>query len=152
MADVVLPHWHFSPNAVRFEDIDRLGRGDGLIALACRRAMESEEFKELVILEGLGVRFTPLVGELAGRAAGRVLAVIPGGRVYDVPRGMLRHMVKTRDSDCYRESDRGSRVEADAERQERGGFLDRRDAARVRQEFEPVDGWRSAVHALHRVG
>ncbi|WP_298049481.1 hypothetical protein [uncultured Bifidobacterium sp.] len=97
MADVVLPHWHFSPNAVRFEDIDRLGRGDGLIALACRRAMESEEFKELVILEGLGVRFTPLVGELAGRAAGRVLAVIPGGRVYDVPRGMLRHMVKTRD-------------------------------------------------------
>ena len=94
MADVVLPHWHFSPNVVRFEDIDRLGRGDGLIALACRRAMESEE---LVILEGLGVRFTPLVGELAGRAAGRVLAVIPGGRVSDVPRGMLRHMVKTRD-------------------------------------------------------
>ena len=48
----ILPHWHFSPNAP-VKDVGTKGmtRGDRAVADACRRAMESEAWKELVILE-----------------------------------------------------------------------------------------------------
>ncbi len=47
----ILPHWHFSPNApVKDVDTKKMTSGDRAVAGACRRAMESEAWKELVIL------------------------------------------------------------------------------------------------------
>lgn len=55
----ILPHWHFSPNApVKDVDTKKMTSGDRAVADACRRAMESEAWKELEILESVGVRFT----------------------------------------------------------------------------------------------
>lgn len=64
----ILPHWHFSPNApVKDVGMKGMTRGDRAVAEACRRAMESEAWKELVILESLGVRFNGLVGPVRVR-------------------------------------------------------------------------------------
>ena len=52
--------------------------GDRAVAGACRRAMESEAWKELVILESVGVRFTGLVGRFVSEIAMPVLEVMPG--------------------------------------------------------------------------
>ena len=50
----ILPHWHFSPNApVKDVDTKKMTSGDRAVAGACRRAMESEAWKELVILESV---------------------------------------------------------------------------------------------------
>ena len=70
----ILPHWHFSPNApVKDVDEKRMTRGDRAVAEACRRAMEGEVWKELVILEWLGVRFNELVGRFVSEVASPVL-------------------------------------------------------------------------------
>lgn len=75
----ILPHWHFSPNApVKDVDTKKMTRGDRAVAEACRRAMETEVWKELVILESLGVRFNELVGRFVSEVASPVLEVIPG--------------------------------------------------------------------------
>lgn len=48
----ILPHWHFSPNApVKDVGMKGMTRGDRAVAEACRRAMETEAWKELEILE-----------------------------------------------------------------------------------------------------
>ena len=79
----ILPHWHFSPNAP-VKDVDTKGmtRGDRAVAEACRRAMETEAWKELEILESLGVRFTGLVGRFVSEVAspsGREGSVVAHG-------------------------------------------------------------------------
>ena len=75
----ILPHWRFGPNSpVKDVDMERMTRGDRAVAEACRRAMESETWKELVILESLGVRFTELVGRFVSEVASPVLEAMPG--------------------------------------------------------------------------
>lgn len=94
----ILPHWHFSPNApVKDVDPKRMTRGDRAVAGACRRAMETEAWKELVILESLGVRFNGLVGRLVSEVAMPVLEVMPGDSFHQGAAAHLTHMVKTRD-------------------------------------------------------
>ena len=74
-----LPHRHPSPNApVKDADEGRMTRGDVAVAGACRRAMESEAWKELVILESLDVRFTGLVGRFVSELAMPVLEAMLG--------------------------------------------------------------------------
>lgn len=93
-----LPHWHFSPNdPLKDVDVKKLSRGDRAVAEACRRAMESEAWKELEILESGGVRFTRLVGLIVSKLAAPVLEVIPGDSFHQGARAQLEHMVKTRD-------------------------------------------------------
>ena len=54
----ILPHWHFSPNApVKDVGMKGMTRGDRAVAEACRRTMETEAWKELVILEIVGRAF-----------------------------------------------------------------------------------------------
>lgn len=87
----ILPHWHFSPNApVMDVGMKGMTRGDRAVAEACRRVMEGEAWKELVILESLGVRFNGLVGRF-------VLEVMPGDSFHQGAKAQLSHMVKTRD-------------------------------------------------------
>ena len=94
----VLPHWHFSPNApAKDVDTKKMTRGDKAVAGACRRAMESEAWKELVILESLGVRFTGLVGRFVSEIAMPVLEVMPDDSFHQGAAAQLTHMVKTRD-------------------------------------------------------
>ena len=94
----ILPHWHFSPNAP-VKDVGTKGmtRGDRAVADACRRAMETEAWKELVILESLGVRFNGLVGRFVSEVASPVLEVMPGDSFHQGAAAQLTHMVKTRD-------------------------------------------------------
>ena len=76
----ILPHWHFSPNApVKDVGMKGMTRGDRVVAEACRRVMEGEAWKELVILESLGVRFNELVGRFVSEVASPVLEVRDGG-------------------------------------------------------------------------
>ena len=94
----ILPHWHFSPNApVKDVGMEGMTRGDRAVAEACRRAMETEAWKELVILESLGVRFTELVGRFVSEVASPVLEVMPGDSFHQGAKAQLSHMVKTRD-------------------------------------------------------
>lgn len=94
----ILPHWHFSPNApVMGADEGRMTRGDRAVAEACRRAMESETWKELVILESLGVRFNGLVGRFVSEVASPVLEAMPDDVFRQGVKAQLSHMVKTRD-------------------------------------------------------
>lgn len=94
----ILPHWHFSPNApVKDVDEKRMTRGDRAVAEACRRAMEGEVWKELVILESLGVRFNELVGRFVSEVASPVLEVMPDDSFHQGAAAQLTHMVKTRD-------------------------------------------------------
>ncbi|KAB5914493.1 hypothetical protein GA607_03750 [Bifidobacterium adolescentis] len=94
----ILPHWHFSPNApVMDVDTKKMTRGDRAVAGACRRAMETEVWKELVILESLGVRFNGLVGRFVSEVAMPVLEVMPGDSFHQGAKAQLSHMVKTRD-------------------------------------------------------
>lgn len=94
----ILPHWHFSPNApVKDVDTKRMTCGDRAVAEACRRAMEGEVWKELVILESLGVRFNELVGRFVSEVASPVLEVMPGDSFHQGAKAQLSHMVKTRD-------------------------------------------------------
>ncbi len=94
----ILPHWHFSPNApVKDFDTKKMTREDRAVADACRRAMESEAWKELVILESLGVRFNGLVGRFVSEVASPVLEVMPGDSFHQGAAAQLSHMVKTRD-------------------------------------------------------
>ena len=94
----ILPHWHFSPNApVKDVDTKKMTSGDRAVAGACRRAMESETWKELVILESLGVRFTELVGRFVSEVASPVLEAMPGDAFHQGVKAQLTHMVKTRD-------------------------------------------------------
>lgn len=72
-------------------------RGDRAVAEACRRAMETEAWKELVILESLGVRFNGLVGRFVSEVASPVLEVMPGDSFHQGAKAQLSHMVKTRD-------------------------------------------------------
>lgn len=94
----ILPHWHFSPNSP-IKDVDEKGmtRGDRAVAEACRRTMESETWKELVILESLGVRFTELVGRFVSEVASPMLEVMPGDAFHQGAAAQLTRMVKTRD-------------------------------------------------------
>lgn len=86
----ILPHWHFSPNApVKDVGMEGMTRGD--------RAMETEAWKELVILESLGVRFNGLVGRFVSEVAMPVLEVMPGDSFHQGAAAQLTHMVKTRD-------------------------------------------------------
>ena len=92
----ILPHWHFSPNApVKDVDTKKMTSGDRAVAGACRRTMETEAWKELVILESLGVRFNGLVGRFVSEVASPVLEVMPGDS--QGAAAQLTHMVKTRD-------------------------------------------------------
>lgn len=94
----ILPHWHFSPNApVKDVDEKRMTRGDMAVAEACRRTMETEAWKELVILESLGVRFNELVGRFVSEIAMPVLEVMPDDSFHQGAAAQLTHMVKTRD-------------------------------------------------------
>lgn len=94
----ILPHWHFSPNApVKDVDTKKMTSGDRAVGGACRRAMETEAWKELVILESLGVRFNGLVGRFVSEVAMPVLEVIPGDSFHQGAKAQLSHMVKTRD-------------------------------------------------------
>ena len=94
----VLPHWHFSPNApVKDVDTKKMTLGDKAVAEACRRAMESEAWKELEILESVGVRFTGLVGRFVSEIAMPVLEVMPDDSFHQGAAAQLTHMVKTRD-------------------------------------------------------
>ena len=94
----ILPHWHFSPNApVKDVGMEGMTRGDRAVAEACRRTMETEAWKELVILESLGVRFNGLVGRFVSEVASPVLEVIPGDSFHQGAAAQLTHMVKTRD-------------------------------------------------------
>lgn len=94
----ILPHWHFSSNApVKDVDTKKTTSGDRAVAGACRRAMESEAWKELVILESLGVRFNELVGRFVSEVASPVLEVMPGDAFHQGAKAQLSHMVKTRD-------------------------------------------------------
>lgn len=96
----ILPHWRFSPNSpIKDVDEKRMTRGDRAVAVAeaCRRAMESETWKELVILESLGVRFTELVGRFVSEVASPVLEAMPGDAFHQGVAAQLTHMVKTRD-------------------------------------------------------
>lgn len=94
----ILPHWHFSPNApVKDFDTKKMTRGDRAVADACRRAMESETWKELEILESMGVRFTELVGRFVSEIAMPVLEVMPDDSFHQGASAQLTHMVKTRD-------------------------------------------------------
>ena len=72
-------------------------RGDRAVAEACRRAMETEAWKELVILESVGVRFTGLVGRFVSEIAMPVLQVMHGDSFHQGAAAQLTHMVKTRD-------------------------------------------------------
>lgn len=93
-----LPHRHPGPNApVKDADEERMTRGDVAVAGACRQAMESEAWKELVILESLDVRFTGLVGRFVSELAMPVLEAMPGDSFHQGARAQLKHMVKTRD-------------------------------------------------------
>ncbi len=94
----ILPHWRFGPNSPVM-DVDEKGmtRGDRAVVEACRRAMESETWKELVILESLGVRFTELVGRFVSEVASPVLEAMPGDAFHQGAAAQLTHMVKTRD-------------------------------------------------------
>ena len=94
----ILPHWRFGPNSPA-KDVDekRVTRGDRAVAEACRRVMESETWKELVILESVGVRFTGLVGRFVSEVASPVLEVMPGDSFHQGAAAQLTHMVKTRD-------------------------------------------------------
>lgn len=94
----ILPHWHFSPNSpVKDVDTKKMTSGDRAVAGACRRAMESEAWKELVILESLGVRFNELVGRFVSEIAMPVLEVMPDDSFHQGAAAQLTHMVKTRD-------------------------------------------------------
>lgn len=94
----ILPHWHFSPNApVKDVGMKGMTRGDRAVAEACRRAMETEAWKELVILESLGVRCNGLVGRFVSEVASPVLEVMPGDSFHQGAKAQLSHMVKTRD-------------------------------------------------------
>lgn len=94
----ILPHWHFSPNSpVKDVDTKRMTRGDRAVAEACRRAMEGEAWKELVILESLGVRFNGLVGRFVSEVASPVLEVMLDDAFHQGAAAQLTHMVKTRD-------------------------------------------------------
>lgn len=59
--------------------------------------METEAWKELVILESLGVRFNELVGWFVSEVASPVLEVMPGDSFHQGSKAQLSHMVKTRD-------------------------------------------------------
>ena len=59
--------------------------------------METEAWKELVILESLGVRFNGLVGRFVSEVASPVLEVMPGDSFHQGAAAQLTHMVKTRD-------------------------------------------------------
>lgn len=94
----ILPHWHFSPNAPVVDvGMEGMTRGDRAVAEACRRAMETEAWKELVILESLGVRFNELVGRFVSEVASPVLEVMPDDSFHQGAKAQLTHMVKTRD-------------------------------------------------------
>ena len=94
----ILPHWRFGPNSpVMDVDEKRMTRGDRAVAEACRRVMEGETWKELVILESLGVRFTELVGRFVSEVASPVLEAMPGDVFHQGAAAQLTHMVKTRD-------------------------------------------------------
>ena len=94
----ILPHWHFSPNSpVKDVGTKKMTSGDRAVAGACRRAMESEAWKELVILESVGVRFTELVGRFVSEVASPVLEAMPGDAFHQGVAAQLTHMVKTRD-------------------------------------------------------
>lgn len=94
----ILPHWRFGPNSpVKDVDEKRMTRGDRAVAEACRRAMEGETWKELVILESLGVRFTELVGRFVSEVASPVLEAMPGDAFHQGVKAQLSRMVKTRD-------------------------------------------------------
>ena len=94
----ILPHWHFSPNApVKDVDTKKMTSGDRAVAGACCRTMETEAWKELVILESLGVRFNGLVGRFVSEVASPVLEVMPGDSFHQGAAAQLTHMVKTRD-------------------------------------------------------
>ena len=56
-----------------------------------------EAWKELVILESLGVRFDELVGRFVSEVAMPVLEVMPGDAFHRGAAAQLTHMVKTRD-------------------------------------------------------
>ena len=74
-----------------------MSTGDRAVAEACRRVMESESWKELVILESLQVRFTELVGRFVRDVADPVLAAMPDDSFHQGAAAQLVHMVKTRD-------------------------------------------------------
>ena len=94
----ILPHWRFSPNSpIKDVGMERMTRGDRAVAAACRRAMESETWKELVILESLGVRFNGLVGRFVSEVASPVLEAMPDDVFHQGAAAQLSHMVKTRD-------------------------------------------------------
>lgn len=94
----ILPHCHFSPNApVKDVGTKKMTRGDRAVADACRRAMESEAWKELEILESAGVRFTGLVGRFVSEIAMPVLEVMPDDSFHQGAAARLTHVVKTRD-------------------------------------------------------
>lgn len=85
----ILPHWHFSPNApVKDVGMKGMTRGDRAVA---------EAWKELEILESLGVRFNGLVGRFVSEVASPVLEVMPGDSFHQGAKAQLSHMVKTRD-------------------------------------------------------
>ena len=69
----ILPHWRFGPNSpVKDVGMERMTRGDRAVAEACRRAMESETWKELVILECvLSSCYRPVWREFSFRKSGR---------------------------------------------------------------------------------
>ena len=93
-----LPHRHPGPNApIKDADEGRTTRGDVAVAEACRRAMESEAWKELVILESLNVRFTGLVDRFVSEPAMPTLEAMPGDSFHQGAKAQLNHMVKTRD-------------------------------------------------------
>ena len=88
----ILPHWHFSPNApVKDVDTKKMTSGDRAVAGACRRAMETEAWKELVILESLGVRFNGLVGRFVSEVAMPVLEVMPGDSFHQARSSVVAH-------------------------------------------------------------
>ena len=66
----ILPHWHFSPNApVKDVDTKKMTSGDRAVAGACRRAMETEAWKELVILVGRALHRTGGPVRVRGRVS-----------------------------------------------------------------------------------
>lgn len=97
----ILPHWRFGPNSpVKDVDEKRMTRGDRAVAEACRRAMESETWKELVILE-------------SGRALHRT-----GGPV------RVRGRVSRVGGDAWRRFPSGSEGSVDAHGEDQGWWRD----------------------------
>lgn len=96
--DEILPHWSFSPNAPDLPPLDKgMTKRDRTVAAACREAMESKEYKALLNLERLGVRFTALGGVCVREVARIVLDAMPDDAAHETARMQLEHMVKTRD-------------------------------------------------------